>query len=80
MWSHVTCLTCNFRQVDYVKLNSLLLANCLFLAYLADDDVYLEDEEERKEYVLNGNGKIWAGTIRSPFARKWEFEQVCLLQ
>ena len=45
---------------------------------LADDDVYLEDEEERKEYVLNGSGRIWSGTSKSPFARKWAFEQVCV--
>lgn len=44
----------------------------------ADDDVYLEEEEDRKEYVLNGSGRIWGGTSKSPFARKWEFEQVCL--
>ena len=41
-----------------------------------DDEVYMEGEEERKEYVLHESGKIWAGVHHNTFTWLWEFEQV----
>lgn len=35
----------------------------------------MEDEVDRKEYVLNENGKIWIGTFREPKGKRWIFGQ-----
>ena len=40
-----------------------------------EDTVYLENEEERNEYVLNDTGKIWRGTTRSSHPCSWNFGQ-----
>lgn len=70
----LVCYCCMCTCTNALNNTSLLSLLCVSAA---DDDVYLEDEEDRREYVLNGSGRIWSGTSRSPFARKWEFEQVC---
>ncbi len=43
---------------------------------ISDDDVYLEKEKERKEYVMNETGRIWQGTAKSYEALPWVFGQV----
>ena len=44
----------------------------------AEDEVYLTNEDERSEYVLNTSGSIWRGTYNNFFAGSWQFDQVSL--
>lgn len=48
---------------------------CLFV----DDWVYLPDERERQEYVMNEHGLIYRGTSRYFRPMSWEFGQVSIL-
>lgn len=41
----------------------------------ADDEVFLEDEKEREEYVLNDHGTLYMGTYKAPEGLAWVFGQ-----
>ena len=41
----------------------------------ADDTVYLDGEEERKEYVMNDAGLIWRGSYNRLRRTVWEYSQ-----
>ena len=43
---------------------------------MIDDDVYMESEAERKEYVLNNNGIIFCGSLQIPISVHWNYAQV----
>ena len=43
---------------------------------LADDQVYMENEVERNEYVLADFGYIWVGSARRNRGIPWTFGQV----
>ncbi|KAJ8975426.1 hypothetical protein NQ317_018935 [Molorchus minor] len=47
----------------------------LFNPWCPDDGVYMENEEDRNEYVLNETGKIWCGTFKEPKGKHWIFGQ-----
>nr|BAD83843.1 transglutaminase [Physarum polycephalum] len=47
----------------------------LFNAWSKHDDVFLDDEAFRNEYVLNEDGFIWVGSYFNYSARPWSFSQ-----
>ena len=49
---------------------------CMFILIFTGDDVYLMNEDERNEYVLNTSGSIWRGTYNNFFGGPWQFDQV----
>lgn len=61
------CFICWFTYVNVILM-------CLF----ADDWVFLPDERERQEYVLNEQGTIYVGTEYYPRPRDWIFGQVSI--
>nr|XP_023022029.1 hemocyte protein-glutamine gamma-glutamyltransferase-like isoform X1 [Leptinotarsa decemlineata]XP_023022031.1 hemocyte protein-glutamine gamma-glutamyltransferase-like isoform X1 [Leptinotarsa decemlineata] len=47
----------------------------LFNPWCPEDGVYMENEEERQEYIMNETGKIWCGTFKKPNGKHWIFGQ-----
>lgn len=43
-----------------------------------DDAVYISNEDEREEYVLNDHGRIWVGSERNFSGIPWNFGQVSM--
>ena len=46
---------------------------------MLDDDVYMEDNAERHEYVLKQHGQIFRGHWKYPRPVDWYFGQVSIL-
>ncbi len=59
-------------SADYTELHPIYL---LFNPWCEEDQVYLKDDEEREEYVLNEKGLIWYGNSRQLASRPWAFNQ-----
>uniref|UniRef100_A0A2R5LJF4 Putative transglutaminase/protease-like logues n=1 Tax=Ornithodoros turicata TaxID=34597 RepID=A0A2R5LJF4_9ACAR len=47
----------------------------IFNPWCKEDAVYMESEEDRREYVLNDVGKIYMGSWKQPHGRQWIFGQ-----
>lgn len=47
---------------------------CISNIYISDDTVYMKDNEQREEYVLNDSGRIWRA--RRERGSPWNFGQV----
>lgn len=41
-----------------------------------DDEVFLANEAQRQEYILNQDGIIYQGTENAILAQPWDFSQV----
>ena len=48
------------------------------LMLFVGDCVYMEENDWRKEYVLNETGRIWQGSSRYNFGKPWNCGQVWL--
>lgn len=46
------------------------------IAGSSDDGVFLEDEEERAEYVMNEDGVIYKGSYNYISSTRWDYGQV----
>ena len=42
-----------------------------------DDQVYMDDEVCRNEYVLNDAGYVYKGAVRQIQGKPWQYGQVC---
>ncbi|CAH2302351.1 -glutamine gamma-glutamyltransferase 6-like [Pelobates cultripes] len=60
------------KKRTYYKLNNVVL---LFNPWAPDDDVFMEDENERQEYVLNDSGTIYFGLEDYIMEEPWNFGQ-----
>ena len=49
---------------------------CCMIQLYTDDDVYMEDTSQRKEYVQNESGMMWFGSHNSMGIFDWEYDQV----
>ena len=57
----------------------ITLLACLIVSYnpiIADDNVFMESDDERQEYIASSYGKIWTGLVDEPIAWPWAYEQV----
>ena len=48
----------------------------VLLCVHSDDAVYMPDEADREEFVMNESGIIWAGAHNDMFTWPWNFAQV----
>ena len=62
------------KKMKYEKLSSNMYL--ISSSVIIDDVVYMENEAERDEYVLNQYGRIWIGSKRKNYGRRWFFGQV----
>ncbi|XP_076983733.1 protein 4.2 isoform X2 [Tamandua tetradactyla] len=62
-------------QVSSKKLQPLGQFTLLFNPWSREDDVFLENEAQRREYLLNQNGLIYLGTANCIQTEPWDFGQ-----
>jgi len=67
---------CRKKNVQKDEKKTFFFIFELFISVLITDDaVYLEDEDLRREFVLNESGKVWMGSARRPEGKRWIFGQ-----
>ena len=64
---------CNVQKDE--KKTFLIILELFISVLVTDDAVFLEDEDLRREYVLNETGKVWMGSCRRPEGKRWIFGQ-----
>ncbi|XP_002937793.3 protein-glutamine gamma-glutamyltransferase 4 [Xenopus tropicalis] len=65
--SILTGSTACFYSTDHIYL--------LYNPWCEDDDVYMPNEDERQEYVINNTGYIFRGSYKNIKAKPWNFGQ-----
>ncbi|XP_017782167.1 PREDICTED: hemocyte protein-glutamine gamma-glutamyltransferase-like [Nicrophorus vespilloides] len=60
------------RRQDHQVVEDIYI---LFNPWCREDGVFMESEDELKEYIMNETGKIWCGTFKNPKGKKWIFGQ-----
>uniref|UniRef100_A0A8C5PZ60 protein-glutamine gamma-glutamyltransferase n=1 Tax=Leptobrachium leishanense TaxID=445787 RepID=A0A8C5PZ60_9ANUR len=70
-WS-ASLQTSTQRQNDDLLLGNLII---LFNPWCPDDAVFLNNEEERQEYVMNENGVVYVGNTNWISQRAWSYGQ-----
>ncbi|KRT83934.1 hypothetical protein AMK59_2235 [Oryctes borbonicus] len=68
-----TCIVGRFDRREEFKCEDDIYI--LFNPWCRDDGVYVDRDDERNEYVMNENGKIWLGTYKHPKGKRWIFGQ-----
>jgi len=72
---------CVVETLNKEETNSHVLFTCneevyiIFNPFNKDDNVYVDDDEERYEYVINDAGKIYTGSYRNVKGRPWIYGQ-----
>lgn len=66
------------RSVGFFRVRKFLLSDPrkpILSARDSEDAVYMEDEEERQEYVMAEDGLIWRGSYNRPRRTVWKYSQ-----
>jgi len=66
---------CVVRQANFNFKSLIQHFIWFYTKTLTDDPVYLDNEELRREYLMNETGKVFVGTHHRPKGRRWVYGQ-----